>query len=127
MNDGHAVRMIELVINATPPGLNELRRWARTERYKEFARWNRWVFLALTEFSPRTPEPLARAKVNIERRSPGQLEPENLQGSCQVVLDVLREQGVIEDARPDRIELVATQSRGKPRTTIRITPLPLPS
>lgn len=111
---------LTLVIEEAAPGLNEMLRWHWSKRYKETARWSRWVWLARCQASPNPPAMLTRALVSIERRSRGQLDPDNLHGSCKLILDALRDQQLIEDDSPEHIDLVVTQSRGRPRTTIKL-------
>lgn len=117
-------KALTLIIEEAAPGLNEMLRWHWSQRYKERARWSRWVWLARCQASPHPPACLARARIRIERRSRGQLDPDNLHGSCKLILDALRDQQLIQDDSPDHIELLVSQSRGRPRTTITLAERP---
>lgn len=71
-------------------------------------------------------KPLNRAHVAIERRSRGQMDPDNLYGAVKPVIDALRYAGILLDDSPDHLELAVTQVRSfkdPPRTRIVIQPL----
>ncbi len=112
--------MIELVIESAPPSLNRLMRYHWSKRVKVMDQWRRLIWAARCQVSGSPMVPLKKARITVERRSPGQLDKDNLYGSMKVVLDGLKNQQFIEDDSPDHIELTVTQIRGKARTTIQV-------
>jgi hypothetical protein len=111
--------MISLVIPRAPPSLNQTLRmhWSERRRLKQL--WIKEIWVAAFEAKIRS-EPRMKSKVEIDRRSPKLLDEDNCYGAIKVVLDALKDCGLIEDDSPEHIELRVSQSRGAPQTTIRI-------
>lgn len=110
--------MITLTVPAAPPGMNALMRMHWRQRVKTLTLWKRLIWSARCQISGSPPVPFKKANVTVERRSPGQLDPDNLYASMKVVLDSLKDQKFIEDDSPNHINLIVTQVRGKAQTTI---------
>jgi hypothetical protein len=88
--------------------------------------WQQEVYFALRKghLGPALPYP--KARVHIERRSRGQLDPDNLVGCVKPIIDALRYALVLIDDSPDHLMLQVTQIRSfrlPPRTRIEIQPL----
>src|SRR5271170_3164699 len=118
--------VITLDIPRVPASLNETMRSHWRHRLREGKLWQREVWFALLQAGHSHLVPYARAKVTINRRSRGQLDPDNLVGSMKPVIDALRYAHVLLDDTPDHLELVVTQTRQhdlSPRTLIQIQPL----
>jgi Holliday junction resolvase RusA-like endonuclease len=119
--------MIKLEIPRIPHTPNTILRahWRHQRRNQKL--WDQEVWVALAQTGQKPLMPYARARVVIDRRSRGRLDPDNLVGSMKPVIDALRHACVIENDTADHIELVVTQSptrRRPPRTLIEIQPLP---
>lgn len=112
--------MINLEIPAVPPSLNLLLRMSWPRRHAVQTKWRKWVWATLHEHGRHPGKPLERARITINRRSTGQLDQDNLHGSVKPVLDALTYNDVIVDDSPNHIDLVVTQSRGEPSTSIRV-------
>lgn len=111
--------MIELVIPRLLPSRNvaDKMHWSGRHRLRKL--WTQEIGWALAQQQYRA-GPFDPAHVSIERRSPGELDPDNLTGSIKPVLDSLKANGVIVDDTPQHLELTVTQSKGSPQLTIRI-------
>jgi hypothetical protein len=126
--------MIEFYLPTPLPSLNsrQRRHWAQLSREQERLGWEVLAAIGGSRYLPRPP--YERARVEIVRRSSGQLDTDGLWGSTKPLLDVLciaskrhpRSLGIITDDDPVHCELVVTQERcerGKGSTFVRITPL----
>lgn len=85
--------------------------------------WKDEIWYAILQSRP-SGMPFAKAKVSIDRRSRGRLDPDNLVSSMKPVIDALRHAHVLVNDSADHIELTVTQSptrRLSPRTLIEIT------
>lgn len=119
-----------------PPTLNRMLRQHWSRRRTEGFRVAWLVRAALAESGQALPaQPLARARVMIERAAPGHaVDPDGLVGGCKGLLDVLQPAtpkrryglGLIQDDSPRHIDLIVSQ-RSVPReeagTTITIAEL----
>ena len=114
--------MIVLEIPRVPSSPNYLRGKHLRVRHRETKLWRDEVFYAVKQASL-IPAPYLRAKVAIERRSKGVLDPDNLYGCVKPVIDGLRYAGVLVDDSSDHIKLTVTQSRGTPLTRIEVQPV----
>ena len=117
--------MITLEIPRIPESPNDLRRFHWRHRYRHDQLWKDEVRYAVLQSKPLN-IPFAKAKVSIDRRSRGRLDPDNLVSSMKPVIDALRHARVLADDTVDHIELTVTQSATHhlpPRTLIEITPL----
>lgn len=118
--------MITLEIPRIPPSPNNLLGAHWRHRAKNSELWRQEVWLALYQSKAVPPAPYPRAQVSIDRRSRGQLDPDNLVGSVKPVIDALRYAKVLLDDSPAHLELKVTQtqhSKLPPRTLIKIQPL----
>src|ERR1700745_363750 len=111
--------MLTLVIPDAPPSLNRLLRmhWRARERLQD--RWTHEIWAALrgNEGLGKGPvEPLLRAQVTIERRSPRELDTDNCYASMKPVVDSLKVLKLITDDNPEHLTLTVTQSRGPVQT-----------
>src|SRR5262249_46596485 len=88
------------------------------------ALWNRLVWLERLHRGADSKPALRRARVNIERRSLKELDPDNLVGSCKVILDALVSNAILEDDSSKHIELHVTQCRGAKQTKITVHAIP---
>lgn len=116
--------MITLEIPRIPASPNEMRRFHWRHRYRHDQIWKQEIGYAVVSKRPAVPFP--RAKVTIDRRSRGSLDPDNLVSSMKPVIDALRHSRIIENDTADHIQLTVTQSRDArlpPRTLIEITPI----
>lgn len=114
--------MITLEIPRVPESPNDLRRFHWRHRHRHDKLWKDEVWYAVLRIKP--PDvPLARAKVTIDRRSRGEMDPDNLVACVKPVVDALRHARVILNDTPAHIQLIVTQSRGVPRTRIEVEPL----
>ena len=109
-------------IPRVPSSPNYLRGKHWRVRHRETKLWRDEVFYAVKQ-AALIPAPYPKAKVEIERRSRGVLDPDNLYGCVKPVIDGLRYAGVLVDDSPAHIELTVTQSRGEPLTRIEIQPV----
>ena len=113
-----------LEIPRAPVSPNDLLGYHWRYRMKNTALWRQEIHYAL-HAQRYNGLPLPKAKISIERRGKGTLDPDNLVGSVKPILDALRYAQVIEDDTPAHIQLTVTQvcSRSLPaRTRIEITP-----
>jgi Holliday junction resolvase RusA-like endonuclease len=118
--------MLTLEIPRIPESPNDLRRFHWRHRHRHDKLWKDEIRYAVLQSRPRD-IPFARARVSIERRSVGRLDPDNLVSAMKPVIDALRHAGVIENDTDAHIELVVTQCQTRslpPRTLIEIRPLP---
>lgn len=118
--------MITLEIPRVPPSPNNLLGSHWRYRAKNSELWRTEIAVAVHQAGGPPAKPYPRAKVTIDRRSRGELDPDNLVGSVKPVLDGLRYARVLVDDTPKHLELVVTQSRtcrNRPRTLIEIQPL----
>lgn len=111
--------MIEIV--RVPPSPNYLlgKHWRFRHRNTDV--WKEEVAWAVFGKAPQ--RPYLKARVTIERRSRGQLDPDNLVASVKPVIDALRYARVLLDDTADHLELKVTQSRGPSLTRIQIEPI----
>lgn len=117
--------MITLEIPRIPESPNDLRRFHWRHRYRHDQLWKDEVRYAVLQSKPLN-IPFAKAKISIDRRSRGRLDPDNLVSAMKPVIDALRHAGVIQNDTTDHIELHITQSSGHrlaARTLIEITPI----
>lgn len=116
-----------LEIPRVPPSPNDLLGYHWRHRQRNQKVWGDEVVIALINggyVGHRIP--YERAKVIIDRRSRGQLDPDNLVGCVKPILDGLRRANVLKDDTPKHIELVVTQTRSRtlpPRLRIEVQPL----
>ena len=108
-----------LEIPRIPESPNEVRRFHWRYRYRHDSLW-REIWYAVRAAGP-LPEPYTKARVQIERRSRGRLDPDNLVACMKPVIDALRHANVLADDTEDHIRLTVTQSYGLPRTRIEVT------
>jgi hypothetical protein len=108
-----------LVIPRAPPSLNQTLRMHWIERRRLQRLWVKEIWVAAFEAQIKTP-PTLKAKVSIERRGPKLLDPDNAVGATKIVIDALKDCGLIEDDSPDHIELSVSQVKGTPQTTITV-------
>lgn len=113
---------IILEIPRVPSSPNYLRGKHWRVRWRETKLWNEEVGLAILQARHQDP-PYPLAQVTIDRRSRGELDPDNLVGSVKPVIDALRHAAILVNDSPDHIKLTITQSRGDPLTRIEIQPL----
>ena len=115
------MREVVLVIPDAAPGLNRMMRMHWAKRVKEVARWKRLVWAARCQVLASKPaKPTGKVRVEIERRSPWLLDPDNADGSAKHIVDALKDQNLIADDTTEHIELSVTQAKGPPQTTIRV-------
>lgn len=116
-----------LEIPRVPMSLNEMLSNGWRHRHRATKVWRQEIALAVYQHADRPKEPFQKARVVIERRSRGRMDPDNLAGSMKPVIDALRHARVLVDDSPEHIELTVTQRqsfRDPPRTLIEIQPLP---
>lgn len=95
-------------------------------RHRDSKMWNQEIYYAVHQARVHHDAPYEKVKVVIERRSRGELDPDNLYGSVKPVIDALRYAHVLVDDSPAHLELEVTQSYSHklpPRTLIKIQPL----
>lgn len=119
--------MMLLEIPRIPPTPNDLLgcHWRHRQRNQKL--WRDEVFYAMRA-AGYLGERIAwkRAKVTIDRRSRGELDPDNLVACVKPIIDGLRYANVIENDTPQHLELVVTQERTRklpPRTRIQVEPI----
>ena len=118
--------MITLEIPRVPPSPNDLLGYHWRYRTQNSKVWRDEVYYALRAAGSKPRKPFLKARVEIDRRSRGVLDPDNLYGAMKPVIDGLRHAGVIEDDTPEHIELIVTQHREfklPPRTLICVKPV----
>lgn len=119
--------MITLDIPRIPASPNQLLGAHWRHRHRNSQTWQDEIWFALHQAGYSTQRtPYARARVTIDRRSRGELDPDNLVGSVKPVIDALRYAHVLVDDSPKHLELVVTQLRDHrvpPRTLITIQAL----
>lgn len=114
-----------LEIPRIAPSPNELLGKHWRVRFKNQQTWRQEIYYAVRAARVAGDArvlPYPKARVSIERRSRGTLDEDNLYGSAKPVIDGLRYAYVIVDDSPNHIRLTVTQSRGKARTRIEVTP-----
>jgi hypothetical protein len=95
-------------------------------RHKNSKLWQTEIHVTLHQQGGPPQAPFGRARVCIERRSPGELDPDNLVGAVKPIIDALRYSHVLVDDSPAHLELVVTQVRSHKlpaRTLIEIQPI----
>lgn len=119
-----AMRVIPEMVLEVPviaPSSNRVLGQHWSKRHKLQKLWHREIGWALATAGYRQPcQPYAKARVTIDRRSRGQLDPDNLVGSCKPIIDALRSCHVLADDTPAHLELIVTQSKGSARTRIKV-------
>lgn len=115
--------IIELCIPESSPSLNRThgKHWGYVYRLKR--RWELNVVTAKLEARIYGRPEYPQSRVTIERHGARMLDPDNFTGGLKVLIDGLKNTGLILDDSPKHIELSASQHIGKPhRTLIRIEP-----
>ena len=105
-----------------PESPNELRRFHWRHRYRHDRLWKDEVWYAVLQIKL-VGAPFPKAKIMIDRRSRGKLDPDNLVSSMKPVIDALRHAKVIADDTHEHIQLTVTQSHGAPLTRIEVQPV----
>jgi hypothetical protein len=112
--------MIELGIPEATPTLNALTR-AHWTKYRQLRRhWSMLVLVAKSEAGAHgnAREPMA---VTVVRYGKQPLDPDNLTGGCKVLIDALKDHGLIVDDNPVNLTLHVEQKKDRyPRTHVSI-------
>lgn len=111
--------MIILDIPRATPSLNATRwcHWRVAQREKQL--WHQEIRIARLKAGCFSPNPLARAKVTIERYGRS-LDVDNFVGGLKAVIDSLKHEHLIADDSAAHLELVPRQFKGRPRTVITV-------
>lgn len=120
------MRMI-IEIPRIPCSPNEILGYHWRHRARNNRLWQDEIHAAT--FRSKPARPYARARVHIDRRSPGELDPDNLTGAVKPILDALRYAGILLDDTPKHLVLEVTQTRSHKlpaRTLIEIQSLEIP-
>lgn len=118
--------MITLEIPRVPVSPNYLRGKHWRHRHRNSKVWNQEIYYAVHQARVHRDAPYERARVTIDRRGRGELDPDNLVACVKPVIDALRYAHVLVDDTAEHIELKVTQSLNRklpPRTLIEIQPL----
>lgn len=101
--------MIVLHIPEASPSLNQIigKHWTHYRKFRYH--WSVLVLVAKNQSSIGPWKPLQRASVRITRESYRLLDPDNFVGGLKVLIDGLRDQGLIVDDSPDHISLIGEQ------------------
>lgn len=112
--------MITLEIPRATPSMNSTHHKHWRVMYAQKKLWQQEVWAARVQACGATYETVDRAKVTIERYSQRSLDVDNYLGGLKSVIDALKSERLILDDNAERLELIATQHKGTPRTVIRI-------
>lgn len=93
--------VLEFTIPGLPPTQNGATRGKLKERFRVKSEWKMLVWAAIQGKKPR--KPLARAKLTLIRGSRTRPDFDGLTSSFKVVIDALRQQGVLLDDRHENI------------------------
>jgi Holliday junction resolvase RusA-like endonuclease len=105
---------MKLTLQSIPPSMNMLMRmhWAQRKRLRNQLQWE--LTAALADLGRKLP-PLLYGKTAPKRRvtittfRPRRLDPDNAAGGCKVLLDAMRDIGLIRNDSPKWLELVVNQ------------------
>ena len=105
---------MKLTLQSIPPSMNMLMRmhWAQRKRLRNQLQWE--LTAALADLGRKLP-PLLYGKTAPKRRvtitayRPRRLDPDNSYGGCKVLLDSMRDIGLIRNDSPKWLELVVNQ------------------
>jgi hypothetical protein len=109
---------IHLVVPSITPSTNQLMRmhWAVKRRLRQSLQWELVTALA------QTGEPLPPAEsgktapkrmVKITTYHPRRFDPDNASGGCKVLLDAMRDVGLLRNDSPKWLELIVVQKIAK--------------
>jgi len=118
--------MIELSIPEATPTLNSFVHAHWTKYRAARKHWSLLVMVAKSQAKQTLLEPLARASVRVERHGKYTLDEDNLVGGCKVLIDALKDNGLIVDDSPEHLSLTVEQRpKSKiPRTIVTLASLP---
>jgi Holliday junction resolvase RusA-like endonuclease len=114
-------RVIILTIPKASPSLNTIngQHWNHYRQQKRA--WLDLIWVAKLDAGIYGMPMFERAKVSIERFGTRSLDVDNLTGGCKMLIDSLRQLGLIVDDSPAHIALTVTQRISKtPRTVIHV-------
>ena len=105
---------MKLTLQSLPPSTNMLERmhWAVKRRLRSQLQWE--LTAALADMGRKLP-PLLYGKTAPKRRvtittfRPRRLDPDNAVGGCKVLLDAMRDIGLIRNDSPKWLELIVNQ------------------
>lgn len=122
---------MKFTIDGCPPSANELLRmhWAVKKRMRQRLAWQIAAAIGIGKW----PVEKARKRLMIEiwrAPKPGKkltrrLDPDNLVGGCKILIDALRDMGLLYQDSPRWLELdepIQHLTKENPRTTIEIVP-----
>jgi hypothetical protein len=95
--------------------------WSERRRLSEKWQWLVWTEVYARGGADKCAVP-GKVQVRILRRSRQTLDQDNLAGSAKIVLDAMKISKIIEDDDPAHVSLTCQQEKGKPLTTVWITP-----
>lgn len=114
--------MITLLIGEASPSLNALvgQHWSKYRVFRKH--WGMLVLEAKNHSNIGHWPAFAKSRLHIIRESPRKLDPDNFIGGLKVVIDGLKDCGLIEDDTTEHIVLVPEQRavHGISRTLIEI-------
>jgi len=105
---------MKLIISSLPPSTNILERmhWAVKKRLRNALRWELTAaiadigrYLPPIEYALKPP----KRRVTITTYRPRRFDPDNAVGGCKVLLDAMRDIGLLRNDSPKWLELVVYQ------------------
>lgn len=102
-------QQIRIVVDMPTPSLNETQRmhWAKLRRL--YQKWQLHVFARA--FEARAEPASGKRRVIIERRGKRYLDEDNLFGGCKIVIDALKNEGLLVDDNAENMELKVVQTK----------------
>lgn len=118
--------MITLKIPEPSPSLNDLLGRCHWSSYQKARKYWSWLILeAKVNAKIATPTRYEKVTVTVHRYGKSRpLDEDNLYGGCKVILDGLKDVGLILDDSPSHVTLQVCQTVGEPppRTIITLAP-----
>lgn len=101
--------MIRLVVPEATPSLNKYayRHWRVQHRDKQ--RW--YLMLLAASRIAKAEKATGKRRLTVERHGKRKLDPDNCVGGLKIVIDGLKELGLLVDDDDDHVELVCKQER----------------